>query len=282
MSPAKARRVPAYHYFAAAVVAFWLIMMGLLYDRHTSRPRAVPLAASYDRLLPPDVQKVQRTMGIYLLERRFGTAHTVIRRMQDEILVSNVIEIQAERIPKFVRPIERNVVISFDLVFSPLTGLRQVKARVPEFEVNLIGLVQGDELVLTGRIGTERVREVLPFAQNRLLSDFFSPLEGLPRLGPSDVGRKWEVTLMNPFTGRSEHVLIEIKRLVREKIGGRDVPIYILEFNSQNSLWNTWVTEEGEVLQQGTPFGLVLKREDVPFLSREEAPPQPGADAFPE
>lgn len=396
------------------ITVFWATMMGLLVQRHVRQYQKTGLTLDYDRLLPPNVNRIERRMGIYFHKKRFGFARTLIEKTPDEVELKNILSINFGQIPRPFRFFPRNVVVHFDATFSPLTGLRSIAVRSKETGVNLFGQVVGDTLMLSGQIGTQRVNEKLPFAQQSVMSDMLSPLQGLPELRRSDVGREWVVTLINPITGQPQPVKIRVDQMTRQRVrvskpdrcvieftsdegsctvptsdygrllalsnvpnftqreigeqwrldeedprtgqvrrrkvevirlvrysdgptmrnafilefqdtnpphriwltdDGRPLPlhnvfeinrdekgrvwsmvvddpqaqkkvamkvrikdviaqpshveelnVFVLQFTASNSIWNTWVSKDGEVLQQGTPFGVVLKREDIIFL----------------
>lgn len=270
--PGRLRRIVTPGRIAALlIVAFWAVMMGQLYRREVRHAKVAPLAPAYDRILPPGVDRIERTMGIYMLQQRFGSARTVIERLQDSVRIDNEIRIDGSRIPKYVRPFDADVEISFLAELTPLTGLRTIQVKAPAFAVSVVGRVVDNQIILRGHIGDQPIEQVLPFAQQSLFSDLLSPLQGLPALGRSDVGRRWTLTLMNPVTGRPESVAVTVRERMQVVVGGKPTDVYVLEFKTRGSLWNTWVAADGEVLQQGTPFGLVLKREDIPFLGKTES-----------
>jgi len=249
------------------VVTFWAVMMGILLKDHYTKRAIAPLKPTFDKLLPENATQIERKMGIYLVGKRLGSAETKISRKEDEIHMQNVITVNVGRIPSSIRPFDKDVVIYFDAHFKPISGLNVITISVEALEISLMGRVKDDQMVIAGRIGKKRIAETIPFSQGSLVSDFFSPLHGVPRLTRSDIGRKWTLTLLNPLTARPHPVRIEVKNMLKQKIGGKETSVFVLEFSSSKGKWNSWVTGEGEVLQQGTPFMLVLKREDIPFLS---------------
>jgi len=119
----------------------------------------------------------------------------------------------------------------------------------------------------------------VPYDQDRLLGETLSPLAALPELSEDQVGRAWSFNMVNPIAGAVQPVTAQVERSKELRIRGETVRVFELRFNSGSSRWTSWVTEQGEVLMQGTPFGLALQREDLPPSALEELRPHANASA---
>ncbi len=117
---------------------------------------------------------------------------------------------------------------------------------------------------MRGFVAGERVHTELPFTPGVFLGEVFSPFTSLPDLGRSDVGRTWSVDMVNPLAAGVQHVTVHLAARREVELDGKRTPVYRLDFVTSGSHWQSWVTEDGSVLVQGTPFGLTIRREDLP------------------
>ena len=97
-----------------------------------------------------------------------------------------------------------------------------------------------------------------------MISEAFSPLTAVPSLDEQQVGGNWSVALLNPVTGDFQDVAVRVARSQNLRIDGESVKAFRLDFQAPVGEWVCWVTGDGQVLVQGTPFGLTLRREDLP------------------
>jgi hypothetical protein len=119
------------------------------------------------------------------------------------------------------------------------------------------------------------VRTTLPFDQDRLLGEAFSPLAAMPELAKSRVGGTWKVDMVDPIAGRLQQTTVTILSSKEVELAGQAVTLFELHFAMGRNRWTSWVTEDGEVLVQGTPFGLTLRREDLSAALAEQLGTEP-------
>ncbi len=96
------------------------------------------------------------------------------------------------------------------------------------------------------------------------LADPFLPISGLSDLTPEDVGETWSLQFINPLMGRMEKVVARVDEYRDVKTDAGTMRAFKVVFQSGKFKWHSWVKDDGEVLIQGTPFGLTLRRDDLP------------------
>lgn len=247
-----------------AVTAFFAVMWGLLLRSHLTFDRPGGLQPAYDRLLGLDEEKRSTSWGIYFGEMRIGTSEVTISRDESSALsVESKTRIKLGPALRYVVGIVGELDVDFRAAVSPLRGLQYFSAESALLNTTLQGSVQDGVITLFGHVGEERIRSSIPFEADRLMGQVLSPLTALPKLEKRDVGRSWAVDIVNPLAGQIQEVMVSVEDHRQVEIGGDATEVLQLSFTSGSSRWVSWVTEEGDVLIQGTPFGLTLRREDL-------------------
>ncbi len=150
----------------------------------------------------------------------------------------------------------------------------------------------GDELVhVTGRLHEGGRMEIvsrgplpilntsvsLKYQPRSVVSDILGPLDRLPGL---HVGQRWEMQVVNPFSGQVEQVRAEVARRTVIHWAGNPEPTYEVEQKMSSLRMRTWVRPDGVILRQEVPFPFVRlilerRRED----SLEQPEPEPSGTA---
>ncbi len=157
-----------------------------------------------------------------------------------------------------------NLDVTFKAAICPLTGLHDFQVNSEGINTRLLGVVDEDTIKVRGYVAGEHVSTDLPYTPGVFLGEVFSPFTSLPELSKSDVGRTWSVDMVNPLASGVQHVTVNLTARREVKLDGKRTPVYRLEFTTGSNRWESWVTEDGGVLVQGTPFGLTIRREDLP------------------
>ena len=97
-----------------------------------------------------------------------------------------------------------------------------------------------------------------------MLGEAFSPLTSMPELSKSDVGRTWSVEMVNPLAGGMQTVTVRMAAMREVELPGGKTRVFRLDFSTGSNRWASWVQQDGAVLIQGTPFGLTIRRDDLP------------------
>jgi len=284
-APRDTRPVAARLAGAAVVLAiscFCAFMWALLIRAHLPGPEPPGLRTDYADLLAPGEQERSARWGIYLGDQRIGSSQMQVARQADgTIVLTTKVAANLGPATKYVAGFVGVLDVEFRAVVSPLRGLLSWRAQSEALDANVQSVVREGRMLVKGRLAGRRVDSELPYEPGGLVSEAFSPLAAIPPLAESQVGRSWAVSVLNPVTGDLQDVSVRIKRTKALRIGESQVTAFELDFQGPGSQWGCWVTEEGEVLVQGTPFGLTLRREDLPAealdaLTNETAAPAEG------
>ncbi len=250
---------------AVAVAAFFAVMWGLLLRQHLFVGGAPTFQPSYEALLKPDQKERIEQWGVYFAGRRIGQSELRITRDMEGLLhIQSQTSIAIEPALRYLLGTPGNLDVTFKAAISPLTGLHDFQVNSTSINTRLLGVVDEDTIKVRGYVAGETVRTDLPYTPGVFLGEVFSPFTSLPELSKSDVGRTWSVDMVNPLAAGMQRVTVEMAARREVELDGERTPVYRLDFTTSSTRWESWVTEDGSVLVQGTPFGLTIRREDLP------------------
>jgi len=247
-----------------AIACFFAVMWALALRQRITFTQERAITPDYNALLGPEEDLKKIAVGVYFGQWRVGGAETTITRTPDGgIDVRGNAEVALDGLGKYVLPetMRDGLNVTFQADISALRGLRSFLLICKELNLSLLGQAQGERLIVTGNFGSERLR----FEQENLfLTDMFMPVSGLSKLAPEDIGQTWTLQVVNPILGSVEKVSARLDKCVEVETSGGRVRVFKIGFQSRRLKWHSWVDEDGEVLVQDTPFGLSLRREDLP------------------
>lgn len=245
--------------------AFFALMWGLLIREHVVRPGFSQLLPDYSRLLPAGVAERSERWGIFMNDVRIGrSAMHVSREADGTIALTTSATLSLGPALKYVAGIEGPLDVEFRALLSPLRGMRSFHVESEALDVSIQGLVGKDQMMLSGRAGGRRIKTRMPHEPGVGIAEALSPMAAAPALDVRQVGRDWQMSLLNPITGQMQPMTVRVARALDVRYEGETATLFQLAFTSGSNRWTSWVTDKGEVLVQGTPFGLTLRREDIP------------------
>lgn len=247
------------------VAAFFAVMWGLLLRSHLPMRDAERLRPSYDNLLKPGQDERSAAWGIYFAGRRIGQSNTKVWRGQDgTISIRTITEIHLETAARYILGVTGTLDVDFTATISPLRGLQSFEIESDLLNTSLLGTVRQDRILINGHIGEDTVRTSMPYDEHRLLGQVLAPPTTLPPLDEGSPGQAWTLDMVNPVAGKVEQVTVSIIGFKDLVLAEETTRVFKLLFATRNKHWISWVTDDGEVLVQGTPFGLRLQRDDIP------------------
>lgn len=248
-----------------AITAFFAAMWALLLREHLRTRSAASMRPNYDNLLKPGEQERNTAWGIYFGGIRIGRLKMNVWREADgSIVVRTEAKIAISQAARYVVGVAGDLDAEFQATISPLRGPMFFEVNSKLLDAALQGTVREGEIHLVGHLGAERIRTSFPCEQDTLLGEALSPLTALPQLKESQVGRTWDINMVNPITGKVQKVNIAVASSKKVILNDRKVRVFELTSTAGTNHWASWATEDGDVLVQGTPFGLTMQREDVP------------------
>jgi len=258
---------------AVVVVGFWLVMMGSLVRRWLVEVRPEMMPGTYRSALAGDRRNYHSRMAIILPRsgKRVGYTETVFLCTSDRkyrITNSTRVEAAVTGLLQHLAPFDLDTMVLVGSDYALEYFLVTLTAR--GVHATLTGEVRGKELVLRGRVeglGEQVHRVALP--PGGLVATGLSPLLALP---PLRVGLRWSAMVFNPLTLQPTRVDIEVLRREWLRWSGRMWRTHVVEIRSGLLQARAWVSENGEVLQERSLFGLLFVKEVAP----QEAEPFPG------
>ncbi|MFP4029321.1 MAG: hypothetical protein ACLFWL_16155 [Candidatus Brocadiia bacterium] len=246
------------------VACFFALMWGLYLREHIPTETGTTLKPDYESLLPEGQTKRKTVMGIYMSGERRGKTVTEFKKTESgTITVESLTQLELGDLKKIVIPGGKTVDVNFRATISPLTGLRTISLTSKSLGTSLLGRRQEDVLKLDGNVAGQKIHSKVPFESEPILSQTFSPLAGLPDLGRVDEGRVWTIHVVNPLLGSVKSVKIRHAKIKNVTVDGEQYQLHRLDMKMGTHIWEAWVRPDGEVLYQGTPFGLSLLRENI-------------------
>lgn len=116
-------------------------------------------------------------------------------------------------------------------------------------------------------------RKFAPFKYQprSVISDMLGPIDRLPGL---HLGQRWEMQVVNPFSGQVEHVRVQVTRRTTIPWAGKPETTYEVEQKVSGLKMRTWVRTDGVILRQEVPFPFLrLMLERRPEESEEMPAP---------
>jgi hypothetical protein len=236
------------------ILAFWLVMLGLLIERAYLRPTAV---IALDVITEEGVRTGDEWFGIYQQGRKIGYAHTSVAREADAYHITEESELDilvlgnVQRVKTVISGYStRNFLLKyFDFTMtSDMTSM------------NIKGAVVGKQLVLDIMTGGQTRKERVPLSEPPYITSFIKPallLRGLEQ------GGKYRFPVFNPATMSTENSSITIESKERIKVGDKDQTVYKLRETYQGMEAVSWITQDGETIKEESPLGFVLLKETM-------------------
>ena len=249
---------------ALGITVFWAAMMGSLVNRELMPTWTSRGAVGYGSLLSPNEVSRQSRMGVYFRGLRIGSVDTLVRRTADqgvELISQMVISLADLNLPLLAEL--RRVHTSLHARVGADQRLRTFEFIVREpMRVIIKGRVAGDRLKVTtqfpGAPATEREER---FDPRVIMANEFSPFLGVHHL---HVGKQWQLATFNPLTREMARVTVTVTAKETRTIAGEPQDVFVLTSEYAGVRVKSWVTAQGEVLRQETPYGFSLRREPNP------------------
>ncbi len=237
------------------IVAFWIIMMGLLVQSIYLNPA--------DEYLEPEaigsedrIPRGERWMGIYFKGSKIGYVHETVQEHDHGYSIQ-------EKISMRLKVLEHSQKVN---MITECIADRKFNLRSFHFDLStgsthmsIDGQVVGRKLalkVLSGGIVTERVVpfEYLPFLTNNLRPFLFQ--RGL------EPDKRYRVSIFDPSTMSVTKVNVVVAGREKITVGDHDLMANRLMLSYRGMGVNIWLDDEGSVLKEESPMGLVLLREE--------------------
>ena len=240
---------------SVGIVIFWIIMMGLLVEKvcfHPADEYLEPEAIGSEDRVPLG----ERWMGIYFKGTKIGYGHETVREREYGYSIEEKISMKL-MVLGHSQQVDMNTECMADgkfnlrsFHFDLLTGSNHMRIE---------GEVVRRKLVLklrsAGRV-TERTVpfEHIPFLPNNLRP--FLVQRGL------EADKRYRVSMFDPSTMSLSNVNVMVMGRERITLGGNNLLAHRLKLSYRGIGVNIWLDDEGSVVKEESPMGLILVREE--------------------
>jgi hypothetical protein len=237
-------------------------MMGLLVEKvyfHPADEYLEPEAIGSENRIPLG----ERWMGIYFRGAKIGYAHETIQEQEHGYSIKEKIAMKL-RVLGHSQQVDMTTECMADrkfnlrsFRFSLLTGSTQMK---------IDGQVVGRKLALKVHSGGLVIDRTVSFDHIPFLANNLRPFMLQRGLEPDS---RYRVSIFDPSTMSLNNVNVTV--MGREKItsGGNDLLANRLRLSFRGIDVNIWLDDEGSVLKEESPMGLVLVREERRVAQRQ-------------
>ncbi len=250
---------------SGAIIAFWLVMMGLLFQKEVSPQLVLGSASTYRKLLSAERKYEPMRMGIYALAKRVGVSDSSTRVEADgSYHLKNVTKIDVAGLSRHLRKVWRErlqVKATTEMEVSSQGKLRRFRMEVdsPLLTARLSGIVEGEELVFTVETPEQVVTHRIPYDPEVVLTTSLNPFAEFHDL---EVGQRWQVGLLSPRTLELTFATIEVMGVGTTNYAGSPVNYFQLQTELEGFPVEGWVSEQGQLLRIVVP-PLLLIREPI-------------------
>jgi hypothetical protein len=237
------------------IVAFWIIMMGLLVGKVYFHPA--------DEYLEPDaigsedrIPLGERWMGIYFKGSKIGYAHETVQKHEHGYSVK-------EKISMKLRVLEHSQQVN---MITECVADRKFNLRLFHFDLStgsnqmkIDGRIVGRKLALKVHSGGTVTERAIPFEHIPFLTNNLRPF--LVQRGLEE-DKRYRVSVFDPSTMSLSKVSVTVMGKERITLGPNDLVANRLRVSYRGMGLNIWMDDDGSVLKEESPMGLVLVREE--------------------
>lgn len=240
------------------LIAFWLVMMGLLLYREHGPRELSPAAAA--AVTPAGLRSPRETsMGLFVGERRVGRLHVEERPEQRDGLAGTLTRLEVHAaLDLFGR------LTDFDLAgeaWRPAATPRaefKFDVRSADYEFQVDGRLADGRLDAAVTSGGETTPLSFPVSEELVFAGGLGTAVEFPSLA---VGEEVQLTSFDPLTLQKSSLRVRCVAEETLTVGGEPTPARRLDVTSGAVRSQVWIDGEGGVLQIVAPFGWTLRRE---------------------
>ena len=245
------------------ISVFWLVMMGLLVRTEVIPFLAYGRAPTYRELLEQLEHPTEEQMGVYRGSERVGEARVAKRPLEEGgYEITSMLKVE-KALP--LLGYASDLDLSMTARLDQEKELRTVEITIDTFiNLHLLGKLEDDGLHFKSVSGLMIPPLTVPCGDDEMFQHALLPLAGARDLR---VGKKWRINLMGGLASEVGSAEIEVKALEMIDVLGMKVRAFRLEqrlLGADAVAYRSWVAEDGTLLKQELPLGLVMIKEDPP------------------
>jgi hypothetical protein len=240
---------------AAAIILFWLITMGVLFEREVLRPawqKAAPGSARLDK--PYDMW-----LGVFVDEHRVGFINMKSTPDTRGEIAGATLAFTAKMGMTLLGK-ETNILLSGNAYVTEEKGLQEFDLRVRsgESDMRIGGAITDGTLNATLQTAGEEIPFKFPIGDNVSLGGGAGmPAMSLPTLEP---GSEIYIDTFDPLSMQVRKTKLTCIGTETLEVGGEPVETYIIETEMSGTTTTAWVTADEEVIKAETPWGFNLRK----------------------
>ncbi len=238
--------------FKFSILAFWLIMLGLLVQRTYLRPSTV---IALDVITEEGIRIGDEWAGVYQQGRKIGFVHNRVSREADTYHLTEESELDLLVLGSVQRV--KTVTNSFTTK-NFLLKYFDFTMESPASSMEIKGAVLGKKLVLDIISAGQARKDRITLKDPPYLSPNIKPALILLGLEP---GRNYRFPLFNPATMSTEDAFVSVESRERIKVGDTEQLVYKLRETFGGLEAYSWITENGDTIKEESPLGYVLLKE---------------------
>ncbi len=247
----KARR----KFLSIGVILFWLLMLGLLYQRHYG-----PLWKGSSHVIAQKPQSIsgeekEHWMGIYLKGEKIGYAYISKKKEKDGYRISEKVFMKLN-IMGSTQKVDTITEANLDNDYVLRSFSFRIDSDITSTEIK--GEVEGKKMKLSISAGGDKRLEEVSLKDTPYMNLGLTDRLVMEGLKP---GKSFRVSIFDPSTMSQQEFNISVEGKERIRVLGSDVDAYRLKANFKGINIISWMDEKGETLKEESPLGLVLIRE---------------------
>jgi hypothetical protein len=248
-------RLPWSKVLPFGIVVFWITMMGLLVQKAYFHP--------VDEYLEPEaigsedrVPLGERWMGIYFKGAKIGHAHETIERQGNGYSIHEKISMRL-----MVLGHSQQVDMITECIADKRFNLRSFRFDLStgSNRMRIDGQVAGRKLSLKVNSGGQTTEKKVSFDYVPFLANNLRPFLIRRGLEPE---RRYRVSVFDPSTMSLNNVNVTVMGKEKITLGENDLWANRLRLSYRGMDVNVWLDDEGSILKEESPMGLVLAREE--------------------
>lgn len=250
-----------------AAICFWVVMMALLVKRayfpdvYDASVSAAPVAEAVTG---------ERWYGIYMRGEKIGYMVTATTAVGEGYLIMERSSMRLNTLGT-LQEVNMHTSTSVDQAFALKSFDFRVSSGAMDFRAK--GELKGRKLLLTVTTGGQESETTLLLQDIPYLWTNLRPFLAASGLEP---GKKYRTFLFDPSTLANAEMIVEVEGTEMVDMNGKPTKGIKLKETFKGLVVNSWLDEEGEILKEESPIGLLMVRED-----RSSAIAVSGAGALP-
>lgn len=253
--------------FSALIIIFWLVMMGLLLFRELGSERDI---SGYQPFMSKNTLLSDQWMGIYYNDSPVGFSHTAIEPFLIKNGVSGFRIVNRTLMNFLVMSTRNKVWFNSSAIVDDDYRLKEFSFELNsgQHTMRVSGVMRGQKsisLTIDSQGVVSKRTISLPERKGFVVASIISPFNSF---GTLQVGKRYHVNVFNPFSLELEPLDIQVTGKEILRVNGEDIDTFVLESNYRGIIQKSWVDTKGEMVQEETGLGWVLRREDANVATR--------------